>query len=96
MKLKSNVEGVQWPYIQVGYAATLMALQRQFEETQWLTTEHLIENQFIKNLFKKDSKLYIYILSLRPTINKIITNTHYNVHWKSKIFQSAKRFRLYS
>jgi len=46
MKLTSNVEGVQWPYIQVGYAATLMALQRQFEQTQWLPTEQLIENQF--------------------------------------------------
>ena len=46
MNLRSNVEGVQWPHIQVGYAATLMALQRQFEQTQWFTPEQLLENQF--------------------------------------------------
>jgi len=46
MKLSSNIEGVQWPHIQVGYAATLMALQRQFEQTQWLTSEEIVKNQF--------------------------------------------------
>jgi phenylacetate-CoA ligase len=46
MKLSSNVEGISWPCLQVGYAATLMALQRQFEESQWLTSEELLKNQF--------------------------------------------------
>ena len=46
MKLNSNVEGVSWPHVQVGYAATLMALQRQFEQTQWLTPNELLKNQF--------------------------------------------------
>ena len=46
MKLISNVQGVQWPPTQIGYAATLMAMQRQFEHTQWLTSEELLKNQF--------------------------------------------------
>jgi phenylacetate-CoA ligase len=46
MNLSSNIEGIQWPCIQVGYAATLMALQRQFEQSQWLSSEELLQNQF--------------------------------------------------
>lgn len=46
MKLNSNVEGISWPCVQIGYPATLMALQRQFEQSQWLTAEEILENQF--------------------------------------------------
>jgi phenylacetate-CoA ligase len=46
MKLSSNVEGISWPCVQVDYPATLMALQRQFEQTQWLTPKEILENQF--------------------------------------------------
>jgi len=46
MKLSSNIEGVTWPCVHVGHAATLMALQHQFEQSQWLPNEQILENQF--------------------------------------------------
>lgn len=46
MKLKSVVDGLDWPALQSGRAAELMALQRQFDASQWWTPEKLREAQF--------------------------------------------------
>jgi phenylacetate-CoA ligase len=46
MKLKSAVENLAWPVVQTGRPAELMALQRQFEVSQWWPQEQLCQAQF--------------------------------------------------
>lgn len=43
---RSTVPGATWPAIPSQEAANLLALQFQFEQTQWLPSERLIELQF--------------------------------------------------
>ena len=46
MDLKSSVENLIWPVVQGGRAAELMALQRQFDASQWWAPEQLQQMQF--------------------------------------------------
>lgn len=46
MALRSSIEPVAWPAVQTGTAATLMALQQQFGESQWWPREKLRAAQF--------------------------------------------------
>ena len=44
--LQSGIEGLVWPAVHVGRAAELMALQRQFDESQWWSPEQVRAAQF--------------------------------------------------
>lgn len=46
MALRSSIEPIAWPAVLGGKAATLMALQQQFAETQWWPAEKLRAAQF--------------------------------------------------
>jgi phenylacetate-CoA ligase len=45
MKLKSSLPGVAWPAVPTAQAAVLMALLRQYEESQWWSPEKLLSSQ---------------------------------------------------
>jgi phenylacetate-CoA ligase len=45
-RLKSDIHGVEWPPISVNPAASLQALVRYLEETQWLSPAELEAHQF--------------------------------------------------
>ena len=44
--LRATTPGVTWPALPTGLAAELLALQHQFDRTQWWTAEALRERQF--------------------------------------------------
>jgi phenylacetate-coenzyme A ligase PaaK-like adenylate-forming protein len=46
MPLRSMIEPIVWPAMQGGRAAELMALQRQFDETQFWPAERLVSAQY--------------------------------------------------
>lgn len=45
-ELRSSIEQTTWPALLSGTAAQLLALQRQFDETQWWPAEQLRARQF--------------------------------------------------
>lgn len=45
-EIRASVEQIAWPAVLTGMAAQLMALQRQFDETQYLNPARLRANQF--------------------------------------------------
>lgn len=45
LNVKSTVRGIAWPGIAGPFASQLMAMQFQFEQTQWLSPEEILERQ---------------------------------------------------
>jgi len=46
MQLRSSIDAMAWPAVVTGQAAELMALQRQFDASQWWPAEQLRAQQF--------------------------------------------------
>ena len=45
LNVKSTVRGIAWPGIAGPFASQLMAMQFQFEQTQWLTADEIVAHQ---------------------------------------------------